>query len=690
MAVSIRNAFSVDLARTLLEEVQFQRANLYYFLGTVKPWADEEAPPTITPCDICERFYRSEIAFVKKILPGDVSLVITRHDWISGTVYDQWDHTKDNRNSKFYVINSTENTVYKCISNNEGAESTVVPSGKSFYTFQTEDGYLWKYMYTIPTFKVDRFLNSLYIPVQTALGDSLYSKGEIESVSIVSEGAGYLYDPLTYITVNNTGKTTGSGATVSLTVDAGGTITGVTVDNGGTGYTKGARIVITGNGQGAVLTPVISGGVITNVTIVSGGYGYLGPLSASVVVGGASILPILDGSGSIVDLKITDPGIGYSAAPTLTVVSSTSAGTGKYVGNSTALVSCVVDSGMVVQANIIDPGIQYPVDTSTTIQIDGDGEGAVVRPIVVGGRIVGTVVVSPGSGYSYANVSVLTTNEITTEARLLANISSSDFVSDQSIVEQVAIKGAIHTIKVTNGGANYTLSTIVTITGNGTGCVATPVISGGVIQKIVVSNPGSGYTYASVTITDPGRIDSYVPPSDAASAYAILPPVNGHGWNAVEELYATTFSVSTTLGDNLSSTLFENDYRSFGIIKDPRFASDGNLYRNDNEFVVYNVSMQSVDGLNLDDVLTINSNRFRVFGIKTTAGVNTVELIPLDSPTASPIGTAILGEASFSVTGVLSFPLFDKYSGSVLYISTEEPFSFDQEQSISIKTFISF
>ena len=66
----------------------------------------------------------------------------------------------------------------------------------------------------------------------------------------------------------------GSGASLTAVLTDG-VITDVTVVGGGTGYTGGATINITGPGTGAELTPVISvEGVITDVTVTHGGTGY--------------------------------------------------------------------------------------------------------------------------------------------------------------------------------------------------------------------------------------------------------------------------------------------------------------------------------------------------------------------------------------------------------------------------------
>ena len=63
--------------------------------------------------------------------------------------------------------------------------------------------------------------------------------------------------------------------------------------------------------------------------------------------------------------------------------------------------------------------------------------------------------------------------------------------------------GNIDVINVTEGGDNYDTSNAIvyiTITGDGTGAAASAVVANGRIQDIVVTNPGTNYSYANVSI----------------------------------------------------------------------------------------------------------------------------------------------------------------------------------------------
>ena len=142
---------------------------------------------------------------------------------------------------KFYVRN-TKDQVFKCLFNDGGANSTVMPEitvagqlPENPY-IEMGDGYKWKYLYTITSNKKLKFMSSDWMPVTT---DTLVA------------------------------RTAGSGA-----IDI------IKIVNGGTGYISNANsssanvITITGDGTGANVTAKIEQGVITDLNILDSGSGY--------------------------------------------------------------------------------------------------------------------------------------------------------------------------------------------------------------------------------------------------------------------------------------------------------------------------------------------------------------------------------------------------------------------------------
>ena len=64
--------------------------------------------------------------------------------------------------------------------------------------------------------------------------------------------------------------------------------------------------------------------------------------------------------------------------------------------------------------------------------------------------------------------------------------------------------GMIDSIQVTNGGSDYTSATVSITSTTGTGATATAVVSNGTISAINVTNPGTGYKDATVIIAGDG------------------------------------------------------------------------------------------------------------------------------------------------------------------------------------------
>jgi len=314
----LKRTFHTELCQRIIDEIQYQRSNYYYFLGKIVQWNDTDTLPTVITDDISsEMNSRSEILSFKKIVPSDISFVVPRVDWVYNTAYTQYDSTINLIGLPFYVV-TEEFNVYKCL-DNAGTVSLNKPTGTALSPQRLADGYLWKYMYTIAPFKRNKFVSGNRIPVQRALTDRFYNNGNIDGIVITDQGSGYVDSQLTTITIS--GGTSGAGGVIGVTV-VDGSITNTSVTSGGSGYTAGARIIVSGSGFGAKLIPVISGGIITSVTIVDAGVGYeQGSTGTSVIVGGAIAIPTISSiDGSIKKVTIVDQGIGYATPPTLSVI----------------------------------------------------------------------------------------------------------------------------------------------------------------------------------------------------------------------------------------------------------------------------------------------------------------------------------------------------------------------------------
>lgn len=194
----------------------------YVYIGKPIAWANDSAPPVVNASTQNEQFdlYRDMIA-MKRIQLNDVTYVIPRYNWTNNTRYVQYTDTSTTlANSMFYVITDEKN-VYKCIDNN-GANSTVKPTGISTLITTTADGYRWKYMYTVSDADYIKFATSSHIPVKTLTENDSSSQwavqqaaanGAIHHIVVANSGSGYfLYSNTFSGVVNSTVFTLGSSA----------------------------------------------------------------------------------------------------------------------------------------------------------------------------------------------------------------------------------------------------------------------------------------------------------------------------------------------------------------------------------------------------------------------------------------------------------------------------------------------
>jgi len=288
----------------------------YVFLGNHVPYANESSPNSIVDSVSDEKSVWDNMYAAKRITGNDVELVIPRVNWTSNTKYKQYDDRisvddlltgNTTLNVKpMYVLTASRN-VYKCLSNNASANSTVEPSGDfttANGTISTADGYIWKYLYNVkPT---NRFLTTDWIPAPISTNKLDYNvsetspiEGEVTTIVVLNGGTGYAHPTInatafgtgvTTITLANTTNVaanmivTGTGIATGSLVTAVNAVTSViTIDtatnaNGG-GTTANAlsfltRIYIQGDGASLEASANIVNSAISKVTVDVTGSGY--------------------------------------------------------------------------------------------------------------------------------------------------------------------------------------------------------------------------------------------------------------------------------------------------------------------------------------------------------------------------------------------------------------------------------
>ena len=192
----ITKKLNVEAAESFVQSVQ-TASSYYVFAAKHTQYANGDSiiplPSDTTKSQI--DIY-NDMIFGKRVKYNDVTNMVRRYDWALDTVYDMYDDTDANlADKKFYVAvdAGTVTYVYKCLFNNYGAKSTVEPYGTDIDPFETpNDGYVWKYMYSVDEFIMNKFSTVDYIPV--VIDNTVTSgavSGSIDVITIDDAGRGY-------------------------------------------------------------------------------------------------------------------------------------------------------------------------------------------------------------------------------------------------------------------------------------------------------------------------------------------------------------------------------------------------------------------------------------------------------------------------------------------------------------------
>tara|TARA_Y100000592_G_C5482037_1_gene326230 strand:- start:6189 stop:8144 length:1956 start_codon:yes stop_codon:yes gene_type:complete len=169
MANELKNSFVTHIANQLVESFSLKSDDaMFFYIARAQEWtggtASDQLPPTYE--DTSESFHDAwrRMLGAKRISDTNIYLMADKNPWTQGTIYQEYRDDLDMSKTTFYVTN-TQNNVYKCISNNNGAASTSSPFGSPLEVFQTTDGYKWKFMFRIPESQVD-FITDTEIPIR--------------------------------------------------------------------------------------------------------------------------------------------------------------------------------------------------------------------------------------------------------------------------------------------------------------------------------------------------------------------------------------------------------------------------------------------------------------------------------------------------------------------------------------------
>ena len=234
--------------------------NAYLAIARVDAWPNDANPDSANSSVYSVNGFWRNCIGGKRIGGGDVSHVVPRRDWIANNIifpYATQQSTLYGSANLSYVLTEDFN-VYKCLFNNGNANSSVKPTSTNpNTTYQTADGYVWKYMYTLSDVDRIKFLTVDWMPVRTlnANDGSLQWRvqqaavdGGLHVIRITAGGSDYSNTQNVVVTITGDGSSATASANVNTSTN---TIQSITVTSIGSGYTFANVSISGGGGSGA-------------------------------------------------------------------------------------------------------------------------------------------------------------------------------------------------------------------------------------------------------------------------------------------------------------------------------------------------------------------------------------------------------------------------------------------------------
>lgn len=244
----VTNPLKKQVISSIQSDFADSAENYFAVIGRSEDWNDSDIAPTVVNTAREERNFRLGAQSAKNII--DLSFVVPRYNWSSGAIYSAYDDAQVGYPAQSYYVMNDNNQVYMCIQQSKNASgqaqvSTVQPSGNTTGTpFDTADGYIWKFLYSISALDATKYISANYLPIKLqGATDSDSPAADVEQLAV--QNAAIV-----------------------------GQIVGYAVDSGGSGYTSTPTITVTGNGTKAKAGATISGGQVVKVELIdsSGNY----------------------------------------------------------------------------------------------------------------------------------------------------------------------------------------------------------------------------------------------------------------------------------------------------------------------------------------------------------------------------------------------------------------------------------
>lgn len=336
-----------ELARSMFRDIYNANDHYYVFIGRTYEWPDESTAPDVVDNIATQSQTRRDIVFAKRTAPTDIVFLIRNIEWIENTVYDRYD---DN----ISIDNPTES-------------GTTTLDTANFYVL-TED------------FNVYKCINN-------NKGAPSTERPTGTTTEIFTTADGYMWKFMYQVPVLDRTKFLSPEwlpvrhYTGGYHFDVNGFLESVDVISGGSGYVQATtHVVIDGDGKGAMASATVAGGAVTDVDVfvdedaeVHSGDGYSFIFASILGAGTGAVLRANLGRQTIMPVNDAVP---EAAIP-----------------------------GGIHVIDILIPGEDY-LEENTSVTIDGDGEGAEARAVIVDGTVDRIEITNPGVNYNWIEVTI--------------------------------------------------------------------------------------------------------------------------------------------------------------------------------------------------------------------------------------------------------------------------------------------
>jgi hypothetical protein len=354
---------------------------------------------------------------------------------------------------------------------------------------------------------------------------------EVSSATVTDAGADMIYAPSPLIAGDGW-----SNVNMYSTL-TGGTVTSITVTDGGSGYTSTPTVTVGSSGDGwtgVTATASVISGIVDSITVTNAGSGdgYSSPPAVSITGGGGTgaEAEAVTSYGTVKDITVSQAGSGNKIdGPFIGFQSDT---INENINFTPASAVATVTQSQDLSSNVVLTEDGAPVSLPVGISSDGltlENAGTFTygkmvnewyanitlqEPAVstltngAGTKVWPNVSVVSPSWVLVSQVSDTTLNDITisSDPAEMTRIDASPDPAVEVFPQITNVSGYVNSVTVTNGGSGYVSAPTVTLVGaGGSNFNATAQISGGVVTGVTILGGGAGYNLSgTITFTGGG------------------------------------------------------------------------------------------------------------------------------------------------------------------------------------------